>query len=55
MNQLIKHVVAAAAAVAITVTLFSGVVSLADNNQAMMLAARINPTIVAAHSVSVEP
>ena len=55
MDRLIKHVVAAAAAGAITMTLFSGVVSLADNDKAMMLAARITPTIVAAQSVSIEP
>lgn len=54
MNRLIKHVVAATAAGATTLTLFSAVASLADKDKAM-LAARINPTIVAIQRDLVEP
>ena len=51
MKRVIKHVVAVAAAGVTTLTLFSAVVSLADGDKAMMSAARIKPTTIAAQSL----
>lgn len=51
MNQLIKQAVAAAAATATTLVLFSAVASLADGDKSAMLAARIKPTTIAETSI----
>jgi len=52
MEKFITRVVAAVASGATTLVLFSGVVSLADDDKARMVAARIKPTAIAAQSVS---
>lgn len=51
MNEFIKHAVAAVAAGATTLVLFSAVVSRADEDKAMTMAARFKPTTIAAQSV----
>ena len=51
MEKFIKRAVAATASGAITLVIFSAVVSLADDDKARMLAARIKPTTIAAQSV----
>ena len=51
MHKFIKRVVAATASGAITLVIFSAVVSLADDDKARVLAARIKPTTIAAQSV----
>lgn len=53
MNQIIKHAAAATAAIAITLSLFSAVASLADADKSALLAARIKPTTIAQTSVDV--
>ena len=51
MEKFITRVVAAIASGATTLVLFSAVVSLADDDKARMIAARIKPTTIAAQSV----
>ncbi len=43
-----KHAIATTAAAVTTIALFSAVVSLADGDKAALLAAKINPTAIAA-------
>ncbi len=51
MNQFIKHAVAASAAILTTLMIFTAVASLADEDKAALIAARIKPTTIAAQSV----
>ena len=51
MEKFIKRVVAATAAGATTLVLFSAVVALADDDKARVIAARIKPTTIATQSV----
>lgn len=51
MDKLIKHAVAALAASATTLVLFSAVISLADDDKSALLAARVKPTAIAEISV----
>lgn len=51
MEKFINRVVAATASGAITLVIFSAVVSLADDDKARVIAARIKPTTIAAQSV----
>ena len=51
MEKIITRVVAATAAGATTLVLFSAVVALADDDKARVIAARIKPTTIAAQSV----
>jgi hypothetical protein len=52
MSQLLRKGIAATAAAATTAVLFSTVASMADSDQASMLAARIKPTTLAAKSTT---
>ena len=44
-----KHAIATTAAAVTTIALFSAVASLADGDKAALLAAKINPTAIAAN------
>lgn len=48
MNQIIKHLVATAAAAATTFALFSGVAALATDDKAALMAAQAKHTLLAA-------
>ena len=52
MSQFLRKSIAATAAAATTIVLFSTVASLADSDQASKLAARIKPTTLAAKSTT---